>query len=171
VNGAPSAVARMLACGDAVVHAWLRAPRALHWAAVAAVMAALWWSSSRQPTGAPPNVAGALLHNALHLVAFGALAFVVWCAVRPRGPGPAPRAAAIAFVLAVAYGVIDEVHQSFVPGRVCTLSDIATDACGALLVLWAARVRIDGAPGRVAHAVLLLAVAAACVCVATFAPW
>lgn len=42
-----------------------------------------------------------------------------------------------AFLLAVAlasvYGVTDEIHQLFVPGRFCGPADWATDTCGAIL--------------------------------------
>ncbi|MBM3792142.1 MAG: hypothetical protein FJW35_17575, partial [Acidobacteria bacterium] len=41
------------------------------------------------------------------------------------------------FALTVLYGVIDEVHQYFVPGRHATAQDVAADAAGALLALLA----------------------------------
>jgi VanZ family protein len=43
------------------------------------------------------------------------------------------------------YGVLDEFHQSFVPGRTVSASDVAADLCGALVVgtiwLWHRRCR------------------------------
>lgn len=39
----------------------------------------------------------------------------------------------LTFALASAYGVIDEIHQSFVPGRTCTLPDWIADTIGAFL--------------------------------------
>lgn len=51
--------------------------------------------------------------------------------------GFSPRAAgAVAFVSTVLYAVTDELHQTFVPGRAGAVSDVAIDACGALLA-WA----------------------------------
>ncbi|MFH1572963.1 MAG: VanZ family protein, partial [Acidobacteriota bacterium] len=44
------------------------------------------------------------------------------------------------------YGVIDEVHQYFVPGRHATAHDVAADAAGALLALLAIAYR--SRPGR-----------------------
>ena len=41
--------------------------------------------------------------------------------------------AAPAFLLAVAYAVTDEIHQTFVPGRAGRPLDVAIDAAGALL--------------------------------------
>ena len=43
-----------------------------------------------------------------------------------------------AFVIAVVYGVSDEVHQSFVPGRSPDVADVVADAAGAALALTAA---------------------------------
>ena len=40
-----------------------------------------------------------------------------------------------AFLIAIAYGALDEFHQSFVPGRSATLADLGLDALGALLGL------------------------------------
>jgi VanZ family protein len=39
-------------------------------------------------------------------------------------------------------GLSDEIHQSFVPNRTCTVSDLLADAAGVLLCLGAARVWI-----------------------------
>ena len=43
-----------------------------------------------------------------------------------------------AFVIAVLYGVSDEFHQSFVPGRTPDAADVLADAVGAALALTAA---------------------------------
>jgi len=43
-----------------------------------------------------------------------------------------------AFVIAVAYGVSDEFHQAFVPGRSPDVADVVADAAGAALALTAA---------------------------------
>jgi VanZ family protein len=39
----------------------------------------------------------------------------------------------LSFVLAIAYAITDEVHQSFVPNRTSSPLDVAADAIGALL--------------------------------------
>jgi VanZ family protein len=41
----------------------------------------------------------------------------------------------MAFVVAVAYAVTDELHQVFVPGRVPEWGDLVADASGAFLFL------------------------------------
>lgn len=43
------------------------------------------------------------------------------------------KACLIAVACASAYGVTDEIHQLFVPGRMCDPADWATDTCGAAL--------------------------------------
>lgn len=46
----------------------------------------------------------------------------------------------IAFLTSILYAGLDEWHQSYVPGRSATFSDVAVDTCGIILgvVLWAA---------------------------------
>jgi VanZ family protein len=50
-----------------------------------------------------------------------------------------PAASAIgACAIASAYGVFDEWHQSFVPGRYASLTDVTLDVAGAVLGIWLA---------------------------------
>ncbi|HEY7139952.1 MAG TPA: VanZ family protein [Methylomirabilota bacterium] len=65
-----------------------------------------------------------------HLVEFGILA-VLW----HRALAPAPRAVAAAFVLAAAYGGVDELRQGLDPSRVPAASDVVVDALGAWIAL------------------------------------
>lgn len=55
----------------------------------------------------------------------------------------------LAFWLSVAYGVSDEVHQAFVPGRHPDALDLVADAVGAGLgcwLVWNARERVRSTP-------------------------
>jgi len=45
------------------------------------------------------------------------------------------RAAILAALIAAGYGVTDEFHQSFVPGRFCMVYDMAIDATGGVLAM------------------------------------
>ena len=65
-----------------------------------------------------------------HVVEFGVLA-ILWY----RALAPSPRAVAGAFVLAAAYGGLDELRQGLDPSRVPAVGDVAVDAFGALLGL------------------------------------
>jgi len=72
-----------------------------------------------------------------HATEYAILAFLVHRALR-RGHQFSPRnAALIAALIAAAYGVTDEFHQSFVPGRFCKLYDMAIDATGGVLAVTA----------------------------------
>ena len=57
---------------------------------------------------------------------------------RPEGAGQTNMASLraeglLAWGIAAAYAVSDEVHQIYVPGRSCELRDVVIDSCGALL--------------------------------------
>lgn len=61
------------------------------------------------------------------------------------------RVLAVAFLVPLAYGVSDEFHQHFVPGRSVEVLDVAADATGALLgvafLAWRGRRSRPRAPG------------------------
>lgn len=90
-----------------------------------------------------------------HLLAYAGLGGLLLYALC-RGGRPRPRDALVALLLAVLYGVSDELHQSFVPDRTGRLADVAIDAAGAtvgLAVAWIllalrARVTRGAAPRR-----------------------
>ena len=65
-----------------------------------------------------------------HLVEFGVLA-ILWY----RALAPAPRATLAAFLLAAAYGGLDELRQGLDPSRVPAASDVLVDAIGAWIAL------------------------------------
>ncbi len=66
----------------------------------------------------------------LHALAFGVLA-VLWA----RALGFERRALLLAFLFSVLWGILDEFHQSFVPGRFASIGDAAADAVGALVAV------------------------------------
>lgn len=76
-----------------------------------------------------------------HSIGYCALAVLLVRALAgglPRHIGV--RIAAVALLISVAYGISDEFHQSFVPGREASAYDVLTDAIGALtgtIATWA----------------------------------
>lgn len=101
-----------------------------YWAAAALLAAAIGWQSSIAydfPTGAPDHV-----DKLFHAAAWALLAALIALGARARGWRP--RAIlALAIALAIAYGVVDELHQSTVPGRDASLLDLVADAVGAVV--------------------------------------
>jgi len=72
-----------------------------------------------------------LLKKTGHALAYSVLAWLYLRALRGRFHYPTATRA-VALCLAVAYGLSDEYHQTFVPGRNGTPWDVAVDSLGAL---------------------------------------
>ena len=68
-----------------------------------------------------------------HLLVYAVLGFLVLGAMRQTVAGYAAGQAWLAIALAGLYGLLDEYHQSFVPGRDATAGDLAADFTGAVL--------------------------------------
>lgn len=107
------------------------------WLPVAAYMAVIFYFSSLSNPALPPGTSDTSWHTAGYL----GLALVT-CRALAGGFGRVltPRMALVAFAIVVGYGVTDEWHQSFVPGRTPDVGDIAADALGACMgtaVSWA----------------------------------
>ena len=120
-------------------------PSKVHVSLPLLLMAVLYWFSSLP--GKPPPDDPALyalfnwlpptLQNLLHIPAYAALAFAWRWALRAWLRTPVARtlgACAIAFT----YGLRDEWHQAFVPGRYASLTDVALNATGIALGIWLA---------------------------------
>jgi VanZ family protein len=67
-----------------------------------------------------------------HMIAYGGLAWLIARALYPDS-AIGWKQIILVVLLATLYGVTDEFHQSFVPGREVSLGDLAADAGGALL--------------------------------------
>lgn len=70
-----------------------------------------------------------------HMTGYALLAAANLRALQLDPGGHKARAYGLAFLMAVLYSATDEWHQSFVPGRHPTLTDIGIDALGAILGL------------------------------------
>lgn len=106
----------------------------LRWAAVAAWLTLIFVLSAQpQLPDLTPGLPG-FEEVVGHLTGYGVLAGLIWWALR----GTAMRYPATwALVAAVGYGITDEFHQSFVPGRTMSAADLLVDLIGASLVLLA----------------------------------
>ncbi|BCA54442.1 hypothetical protein W02_15820 [Nitrospira sp. KM1] len=75
-----------------------------------------------------------LSDKVLHFVEYAILAVLAYRALRwAAGPAAASRAVTLAIVAASAYGITDEIHQSFVPLREVSVVDWIADTFGAAI--------------------------------------
>lgn len=111
------------------------------WAPALAVMAAIWFLSSGTPPSVPIH-ALPFRDRGAHFIAYATLAFFVSHGVLgsrilgrdytgPLGLGARLRIWTFAVYTAVLWGLLDEVHQAFVPGRTPDLTDLFADGLGA----------------------------------------
>ncbi len=102
------------------------------WPAV--LLMAVIFGLSSQPSGALPNFgwADTLVKKGGHLAGYGALSVSYWRAFGWKASRLWP-----AWVLAVVYGMSDELHQILVSGRHASAVDVFLfDSAGAVLGLW-----------------------------------
>jgi VanZ family protein len=100
------------------------------WALVLAWMGLIFFLSSRSTLPKPSGISSSLEAITGHFTVYAVLAALVAFALADTGL-PTSRRLAVAFLFAVVYGVSDEFHQSFVPGRDPDLFDLMIDAIGA----------------------------------------
>ncbi|MFO0944389.1 MAG: VanZ family protein [Planctomycetota bacterium] len=107
-------------------------------------MGVLYWLSSKPSLGDEPLNILLRLMNATpggdkiaHAIAYAVLAFLLTRGFGHRGWGIA---------ITVLYGLLDEYHQSFVPGRDAGLADWLADSLGAVVGSRLATKRIPGLP-------------------------
>ena len=100
------------------------------WGPVALWAGLLFFASSRSDVGPVGRIPDWLTHGASYLVLAALL-------LRALTAGAGRRftlgAALLAVAVASLYGVSDEWHQSFVPGRTADITDLRADATGAIL--------------------------------------
>ena len=96
--------------------------------------AATIFGLSSIPGHALPGIGFQGLDKIVHFAIFGVLAGLWALAYRRFGP---------AVALAIAWGILDELHQRYTPNRESSVYDALADAvgaaCGAALALWLAR--------------------------------
>lgn len=97
----------------------------------------IWWESSRALSGIPGGAFWGFLGNSFHFVMFGVLAILLAETLRGDG-GLTQRRLLIVLVLVALYGVVDEVHQLYTPGRSCDAGDVCVDVLGGVgcIALW-----------------------------------
>ena len=82
-----------------------------------------------------PSISGQLVSALGHFTVYFALAVLIWWALGAFDI-PGWQRVGLAFSIAFLYGISDEWHQSFIPGRTPDWRDNLTDAIGAACGLW-----------------------------------
>ena len=102
---------------------WIRILLAVLWAAL------LWYLSSRPGGGSDPFWLSRIVWNGGHVVAFGVLSGLILLSSR----GDMKVRFWFAVAVTLLYGLLDEYHQSQVPGRCMDPWDVCSDGLGAAL--------------------------------------
>ena len=106
------------------------ADRSWAWGPACVLMVSIFAMSS---VSTLPTGAAVLDDGVWHAITYGALAAsLLRGAAEISWSGVTARKAFLAGVFAILYGITDELHQQFVPGRVAEFSDLAADAVGAM---------------------------------------
>jgi VanZ family protein len=119
----------------------------------------IWWLSSQVLDVAFMNRVP-FADKGVHFVEYGALTFFIALAHLYTWPQRAIVGPLVAAAFTTALGLLDELHQGFVPGRFSDIFDLLADALGALiaaLTFLAVRALIRAVrgrslqPGRLSH--------------------
>jgi VanZ family protein len=103
----------------------------LRYLAAPALALTLWLLSSRSTLPMPQGVFG--LDKLVHFGAYTALALSLCLWPKPASWVQHPlRTALIIIIISSVYGGVDELHQSFVPGRDASVFDWLADTLGAV---------------------------------------
>ena len=139
-------------------------------------MGVIWWTSSFSPPPTPQQYGWrAIAQNFLHAPAYGFLGLLLLLTLPRRGQWAAPtRAEQVLVVLGtLAYGIVDEIHQSTVPNRNLSVLDLLTDftapICVLLIVLYLGRKEASEA-GLAKRFALGLLACLLCAAAAAYAP-
>jgi len=112
------------------------------------LFAALIFYFSSLPHPIPEILEGSLLDRLLnysiqiglaHAVEYAILSLLLFRALYTT---KVKNAAVYAAIIAILYGVSDEIHQYFVPGRVCDLIDVLFNSIGAVAVQFVGKIRL-----------------------------
>lgn len=94
----------------------------LKWIPAIIIICCSWYLSSQPTIQHMPKFPHA--DKIVHFICFGGLCFWITFALQ--------RKKYIAIAVTSLYGIIDEIHQSFVPGRSCSIFDWIADTTGAI---------------------------------------
>lgn len=104
---------------------------AVAWLPVVAYTLLIWWLSS-QVFQLTLIEEVPLKDKGVHFLEYGAMGFFIAHAVNTTWPGRGAAFVLVSVMMTAATGLLDELHQAFVPGRSSDLGDLIADTAGAL---------------------------------------
>jgi len=116
------------------------------WFFAAAWAVAIFFASSI-PGKSMPEVEVLRYDKVVHAVVYAVLGGLFFAAIRRSSSLTTGRVVAVAAVFSVLYGLTDEFHQLFVPGRNAELNDALADGIGGLFGAAIAAVLPFASPG------------------------
>lgn len=120
-----------------------RARVPLAWLPVLVYVALIWWLSS-QVVDLPKLIGFTLRDKVLHFIEYTILGGLIAHAVHVTWGFRGGRSSMFAVLLSISLGLLDELHQFFVPGRSADILDLVADSAGVcvavgLHALWTSR--------------------------------
>jgi VanZ family protein len=106
-------------------------------------MAVIFFLSAQPDLSSGLGLVDLIGRKILHVAEYALLCTLWWRALRTVAPAHAALIAA--FAVSLAYAASDELHQTFVPGRIGSPVDVAVDAAGAALAALLVRRRLSSA--------------------------
>lgn len=116
----------------------------------AILWALLIYSFSARPTEAVSEIhwQDFIFKKTIHLVEYGALTLLLFRGFINSGIEKR-KALLLSFLIAVVYGMTDEFHQSFTPGRTPKVRDVIIDGVGSFVSLYLVFKVIPKSPGPI----------------------
>lgn len=105
------------------------------WLLVVLWMGVIFWFSSQEQLISPTYpIIGQIISAFGHVIFFGVLYFLFVKALKSSYLLSAGSLVRLGLTFVFLYGLIDEFHQSFVPGRDASMIDVALDVLGGVIV-------------------------------------
>lgn len=116
----------------------------LYWLPAGALMILIFLLSSRQSISISTEFSiNFIFFKSLHIGFYATLTFLYAFALRMTTNFSKKDQLLIAVMLAIAYGISDEIHQTYVPTRTGTFRDIGIDLIGILAMWYALKTKLS----------------------------
>ena len=100
------------------------------------LMALIFYLSTQSTVELPETWSSVYSDKILHALAYGTLAFFFLYGFLSSTHMPERTVYAASWLITVLYGLSDEFHQSFTPGRDSSLGDLFANTVGATVCIW-----------------------------------